>query len=308
MWFFLLTSLLIATGDVQVHLNPIDTEGAFARTLERALARLEVAAAKRPFRLKNLNDSLEKMALASQGMRTEQSPAVIQSHLIDARKLYPQNYFSILLEAVLVDSQADRAASSRLLEEFLIRSRTFTEFEEAFIKWAEFHQIRRYVYDLLLERGIDFKGREKEIQVQIPFAEFFRYAMSPDRPDVFYVVFFVASILIGAVLLILGHFMEVDFSRPILRNLPAFYVMIWLSYGVWIMDLAFGLPFEWKRSVVIPILLVGSAGYMTILEGISYYKERNRPLEEGYRRCPHCRQPVVLLAIECPHCRRKLDS
>ena len=306
MFGFLLSLFVIATGTIDVGLNPVDLEGGFGKTLNRAIYRMEAMAPRRPFRFTAMNDSLEKMAAAVRGMQTNQPDGAVWELLEASRKAYPENSFSLLLQGLMLDYQGRQDEANQVLENFLLNSRTFSEFEEKFLKWGEFHSIRRYVYELLLVRGVTFEGREQDIQVQVPFREFFEYAMSPDRPDVIYNIFFVVIILVGAVGLIIAQLMEVDFSQPVVRNLPGLYGIVWLSYALWIVDLAFGLPFGWNRMIVIPILLGGSLGYAVVLEALSYYQARNQPLEQGFKRCPYCKDVVVQLAVQCSHCRKSI--
>lgn len=278
----------------------------FSNIIRKAAIRLQDAEANRSLKLKHWNDSLGRMAAAVRLMATKGSPEAIWQHLEESRRAYPKNSFAILLQAVLLSSQQEQSKADTYFEEFLLNSRTFSEFEEAFLHWAEFHQLRRTVYHLLLSHGIDFKGREKEIQIYIPYESFFAYVMNPERNDFVINIMLVGLIVFGGVLLIIGSLRGMEFNSPLATWLGLSYLMIWIAYGFWIFDLAFGLPFGWSRLKIVPLFLFISIGALGLMEARAYWIERNRPLAEGYRRCPRCRAVIVKLSIECPVCRERL--
>jgi len=189
--------LLIATGNIDVGTSPIDENEGFGRIIRKATYRLEQVAPRRPLRLSHLNDSLAHTSQAARGIVTGEDESTVLETLRQARRAYPNNSFAILLQGIVEDAGGDQATANQLFEKYLLKSRTFSDFDEVFLKWAEFHRLRRYVYDLLQDRGISFKGREKEIQVMIPFEAFLKYLMRPSRADLALNIVFVALILGG---------------------------------------------------------------------------------------------------------------
>ena len=100
--------------------------------------------------------------------------------------------------------------------------------------------------------------------------------------------------------------MEADFVASKAGMLLLLYVVIWIAYGLWIFDLAFGLPWGWSRRYAVPLFFAFSIVCVAVGEIYSYVAERRRPLEEGYRRCPHCHAIIVLLSVQCSECGKKV--
>jgi len=300
--------LLLVTGNLDYGLNRGAEGSQFWKIVKKATERLQVVGNRRPLRLGHLNESLEKTAVAARGMLVGGDENEIWRLLEEARSDYDKNSFAILLEAMILSARGNREGANQLYELFLLKSRTFSEFEETFLKWREFHMLRRHVYDYLLSQGVSFEGREEEIQVRIPYEELMKYVMNPKDQDQLWSVVFVLLILGGGVGLIIANLMGVDFESPVIRVLPIWYLVVWLSYALWMFDLAFGLPFGWNRSWAIPILSGITIGGSLAMEGYAYWVERKRPLEQGYQRCPNCQSVILHLLVECPYCRRKLKA
>ncbi|MCM8775522.1 MAG: hypothetical protein NC930_04130 [Candidatus Omnitrophica bacterium] len=280
----------------------------FGHIVTRASIRLQDEAAKRPFKLKFMNDSLEKTAQAARLMASGGSFPEILALLDEASTDYRENSFAILLQAVLLNAHGDQAKANRLYEEFLKRSRTFSSFDEVFLKWGEFHFLRRIVYEILVSRGVSFQGREKEIQVRIPYEKLILYALKPGTWDFVMNICFIFIIVFGAVGLVLAALRGADFSDLVFGGLLGIYLGVWISYFTWLYDLAFGLMWGWSRFYAVPVFL-GSILILYLAAVIKkIWTERLRPLETGYTRCPHCHGVIVQLLIECPLCRQKIDG
>ncbi len=299
---------IFATANIQMGAEPPDYGRAFGAIIEKAAARLQTVAEKRPLKLSQWNDSLKKTAQAVFLMASRGDPEKIAALLEAARSRHPGNSFAILLQAISQNGRGDQAQANKTFEEFLLKSRKYTEFEETFLHWGEFHMLRRTVFEVLRSRKIYFKGREEEIQAYIPYEQFFKYVMDPRRDDWVMNVALVILILGGGVLLVTASLTGVDLSAPPGSSLLTMYVMIWIAYSVWIFDLAFGLPFGLSRTTVVPLFLVIIVLSILTLDLLAYLSDLARPMEEGYRRCPHCKGIIVTLATECIHCRKKVPS
>lgn len=304
----LLSLFFLATANIQIGQEDPDYGKRFGRIIKQASINIQEVARRRPFRLKNWNNSMEQTAIAARAMASDQHFDVAWEALENARQFHPDNNFAILLQAVLMNSSQGEQAANAYFEQFLFKSITYTEFEESFIKWAPFHMLRRIVYELLVSRGVSFEGREEEIQVRIPYAEFFEYVMRPSHKDWIMNVSFVILILGGAVALILMSLQGMEFSGSIAGTLLTIYMLVWIAYGLWIFDLAIGLPGPWSRHSVVTVFLGTTIGGLILFETYLHWKDRNRPLEDGYRRCPYCRAIIVELSIECSECHRKIDN
>lgn len=307
MIFLFFFSWLLATGNIDLPQDTPDYGAQFSSIITKASIRLQEAAEKRSLRLKNWNDSIAVTAAAVRAMAGKKSPEEIYPLLAEARRIHPKNNFAILLQGLIRNSQGDTEGANRLFREFLYESRTFTEFEEGFLKWGEFHLLRRVIYQLLKSRGISFEGDEKKIQVNVPYEAFFQYVMNPSRQDFWMNVLFVVLIVAGGFLLAAAGLRGADFTASA-GSFAAVYVMIWVAYGLWIFDLAFGLPFGWSRMTVVPVFLGISCGTVFLSEIILWFKERSRPVADGYKKCPFCREVILELAIECPYCRKKIEN
>jgi hypothetical protein len=299
---------IFATANIQMGAEPPDYGRKFGEIIEKAAMRLQTVAEKRPLKLSQWNDSLEKMAQAVFLMASKGDPEKITALLEAARKSHPENSFAILLQAILQNVRGDQQKANKTFEEFLLKSRKYTELEETFLHWGEFHMLRRTVFEVLRAQKISFKGREAEIQAYIPYEQFFKYVMDPRREDWVMNVALVILILGGGVLLVIASLTGVDLSVPPGSSLLTMYVMIWIAYAVWIFDLAFGLPFGLSRTAVVPLFLVIVSLLILTMDLMAYLNDRRRPLEEGYCRCPHCSGIIVALSTECIHCRKKIPA
>ena len=314
---FLLAILLIflsgfrpsVRADVK-HAEPPNYADEFGRVMTLAAAKLQAQAPRRSFRIKAMNDSLELTARAAYGINSgSNSPAVLAvlADLAEARRIYDRNSFAWLLEAVVANAEGNTEHANRCYENFLIGSRTFSEFEESFLKWGEFHFLRRIVYEILKSRGVSFEGREQAIQVRIPYEKLILYGMKPGTLDMTANILFLVLILGGAVGLVLLALSGADFSDMIPSGLLLLYIAVWIAYGTWIFDLAFGLPWKLNRIWVVPIFL--GALFFQFLAAVAHkiWKEYYRPVAEGFRRCPHCRGVIEVLLIECRYCRKLIE-
>ncbi len=317
-WITILIGIgLLARANVDTAPKPQNPGAVFNRILVAASGGIQEAASRRSFKLKPMNDSLEKTALAVRSMsglfrRANQgktageipgSEAHARQLLDEARQAYPENSFAILLQAILSNAAGNMIQANQFFEEYLQKSKTHCEFDRAFIKWGEFHTLRRIVYELLRSRGVKFEGREKEIQAVVPYAEFIRFLTHPASEDRVMNLFFITVTLGGAVLLVFASLARMDFIRFPGFSLLVFYMAAWLAYGCWIVDLAFGLPFHLRR-VETNFFFLGGGLFLAAWEGYLYWKELHGPLAPGYKRCPHCREVIVSLSVECFNCRK----
>ena len=97
---------------------------------------------------------------------------------------------SLFFKAILLDADRQTNAANKTFEEFLRLSRSYTEFDEAILSWADHQRLRRSVYEFLIFRGVTFEGREESIQTKIPLEHLMRYLMDPDPRDQFASLFF----------------------------------------------------------------------------------------------------------------------
>lgn len=302
MIYLLSSFLLIATANIQMGSESTDVNSQFGTTIMKASIRLQKVAETRPFKLKGWNDSILHTAETARLLATNGEASLTEDAIKKAKLSYSKNNFIFLLQAVFVNTQGRTDLANQLFEEFLLKSQTYSEFEEAFISWREYHKLRRIIYELLVYRGVSFEDREEEIQVRIPYEAFFKHILSPKRSDFGLNLLFIVMIFGGALLLIFAHMSGIDFSRSLGGSLIVFYFFVWVAYGLWIIDLAFGLPFGLTRFTVVAVLLPAAAVILTMLEIRNYHSEQNQPLEAGYIRCQKCRKVILKLSVECPNC------
>ncbi|MDP3919919.1 MAG: hypothetical protein Q8R76_03835 [Candidatus Omnitrophota bacterium] len=304
-WLILLAPLWIATANIEMGQEPaIDYGGQFSELIKRASERLQKVAAARPLKLKGLNDSLANTSRATMAMATGGSEAEIWGLLDAARRDYGGNSFAILLQAVVKSARGDPEAANHYFEEFLLESRTFTDFEKTFLKWAEYHQVRRIVYQVLESRGVTFEGREEKIHFRVHLEELMRYVMNPGSEDKRMNVAFIAVLFGGLALFGVSWLLGVELPRSLGGSLAVLYLAVWVAYGVWILDLAFGLPYGLSRFKVIPIFLTSVFVMVIGIEMASLTQERRKVVADGYRLCPHCQEPLPELLVECLACRK----
>ncbi|MCB9799992.1 MAG: hypothetical protein H6757_04460 [Candidatus Omnitrophica bacterium] len=331
----ILSLFVLAQASIEFGPKEPDMGQRFGKIIEKASQELQGAALKRPFKLKKMNDSLEKMAEAVKQMARsgkqikEQSQESWDSlalmsmaasplssvesdgvstviHLLDqARSEYPQNSFAILLQAIMMNSHGRIDQANAYFEEFLLNSQVHGDFEKRFIKWGDFHMLRRIVYHLLQSRGVSLEEKKDQIKVRMPYEQLLKYVTHPAPEDRNFNLFFVFVIAGGIFILIPGLIFGAEFSKGMGLAFVIFYLSTCLSYGLWIYDLAFGLPFGLTRLYAVTAVL-GAGGLLVLIELIADWREKNRPLEKGYKKCPHCREVIVSLSVECSNCRKKL--
>ncbi len=299
-----LALFLLATANIQMGEEPPDFGREFSRIITTSSMRLQEAAEKRPLKLKAMNDALVSLAAAAKGMASKGDEASILSELGNARRLYPEASFSWLLEAVWQNAHGHPQAGDKAFETFLFSSRTYSEFDKPFISWDDFHLVRRIVYELLRSRGMSFEGREKQIQVRIPFEELFRYVQSPSPEDRALNIAFIFVLFGGLFFFFFGYRGGLSFQRPIVKKLVWLYGIFWFAYGVWFLDLAFELPFGWSRFQLVPAILSAATLGLVFQWLQEVWRNQRQLISDGYRRCPHCSAIILKLNVECPECRR----
>lgn len=302
--FFWVYQAAMATGNIEIRHPTDDYRDYFGQIIQKAGMRLQEAAQKRPLKLKTMNNSIVLTAAAARGMASRQAQGDVWSLLERARKEYPQNSFAGLLQAVLRNAEGDIDAANGLFKEFLLQSTKFTDFEGVFLDWGEFHRLRRIVYELLVARGVSLKEVAGQIQRQPALKEALAYLLNPGARDRFLMIFLLAGILGGIFLMVGCGLMGMDFSGRVGTALLIFYISIWISYGIWIVDIAFTLPLGLSRFHLIPLFLGGEVLALGGWLIAGHWKDRSRPLEVGYRRCPHCQAIILTLSVVCDRCKR----
>ncbi len=328
---FLFSLWVLATASIQTGQEVPDDNARFGQIITQTAAKLQESAARRPFKIKVMNDSLEKIAealrLMAQTQRGGDKPRSftplrgdagvpgfplsasegprekILRLLREARAVYPENSFAILIQAVFYNAAGDTASANRFFEEYLLKSRTYSDFEKEFIKWNDYHTLRRLAYELLRVRGINFTGREKEIQVRTPYEQLMQYALHPAAKDRSLNLFFLVFILGGALCLMFGAASGMVFYRHLGFSLLVMYLAVWLAYACWIYDLAIGLPGGLNRNGT-TLFFFFTGILISLSELISSWREMHRPLAPGFKRCPHCQEIIVTLAVECFRCKK----
>jgi len=279
----------------------------FESIIAKATIRLQKASRRRPLRLTSLNDSLAHTATAAHAMTRGQDIGTIRAELSEATKRHKANSIALLLDAIVSDANGDHSQANQQFENFLLNSQTFTDFEKSFLKPGEFHLLRRAVYDLLETRGISLADRQEEIRARVPFEALINYVIHSRVSDFAMNIALLFIIFGGGVFLVFAQLMGKDFSRPLFGGLVTMYVVCWIAYAIWIVDLVGGLPFGWSRHITIPVLLIGTALLLTIKSAISAWNEQRQPLADGYVRCSHCGAIVPNLTVECPACKKQIS-
>lgn len=118
-------------------------------------------------------------------------------------------------------------------------------------------------------------------------------------------IMIVAALVLSASLMI-GALSGMEFWRPPGRGLLAFYFFFWIAYGAWLYDIVRGLPFGLTRFYFVPRFLGIAALIIAVWELVTVWQKNRALLEDGYRRCPHCKEVIVRLAVECPFCKEKV--
>lgn len=304
--FFSLSLLL--TANIQVGSESSDYGEIFGRIIAQTGMRLQDVAVKRPLKLKAMNDALTDLAAASRQMASRGDFNDILGHLKSSRTHQSNNSFSWLLEGVWLNAHGRAPEADIAWEKFLVLSRSYSELDKAFIHWDEFHKLRRIVYELLRIRGVSFEGREKDIQVQVPFRALAQYLQDPAAEDRVMSLVFV-TVLVGGFFFFAGaFFMGMSFHTQLFRQLTSLYSVFWFCYGIWLLDLVLELPFGWTRSQIVPGIAGVTIAFMASQNILLFLNRRRRIIEEGYKVCPYCKALITRLHLECPDCRRSFSG
>ncbi len=121
---------------------------------------------------------------------------------------------------------------------------------------------------------------------------------------------FLFSILMPAFLLLMADaFGLIDLSsRPITR------VVKWLSVAAWawflptILQSVFRFDIDSRHLNLWKLFILGVLLMGLISALMKWIWQHYGPAPEGYRRCSHCRKPVLKVMLECPTCRQPLSS
>lgn len=304
--FFSLSLLL--TANIQMGSEAPDYGEMFGRIITQTGMRLQQVAARRPLKLKSMNDALNDLAAASRLMASRGEQGQILEFLELSRRHQPDNSFSWLLEGIWSNAHGQSAQADAAWERFLVLSRAYSELDKSFISWDDFHLLRKIVYELLRARGVSFQGRESDIQVRIPFSSLAQYIQHPAGGDRLLSMMFV-GVLFGGLFVFAGALLAgISFQTPFLRQLMTFYGIFWFAYGLWFLDLVLELPFGWSRFQLVPGILGVSFFYAALQNLLRVIKHRRLSIAEGYEVCPHCKAVIPKLHLECPECRRSLQG
>lgn len=318
---------VLATGSIETPQDR-DPSARIGEIIKQAAIKLQESASRRPFKIKVMNDSLEKTAeamrfLASRPKPQPEAAPVIHTGplspvtlpagaeapkealnlLEEARRIYPENSFAALARAITLNAAGSTAEANQAFEDYLLASRTFTDFDREFLRWNDFHTLRRYAYEILRSRGVDFENRENQIQVRRPYEQLIHYVTHPQPQDRILNLFFIAVLLGGGVLLVLAAMGGMEFYRSLGFCLLAMYLAVWLAYGFWIFDLAFGLPWGLNRYTT-SFILLGLGLIVGAAEMVTSWRDSHRPVEDGYKRCESCGEINVSLSVECFRCKK----
>lgn len=285
---------------------PSDYTPRFQTQIKKTLEGINQAAKRRVLKFKGMNNSLEKTSRAVGMFWNWQSAGPVSNLLESAQKDYPENFFILFLQALILDAREDPANANRFFAKFLVEGRTYTDFEKAFMTQEDFQALRREIENLLTGRGISLRGHENQIADRVPMQGLENYKRKPAWNDQVLNIIFLAVLVGGGVCLILAAFAGAEFWRPVLRSILGMYLSFWAAYGIWLLDLAFGLPYGVSRFKVIPVFLGATALFLFCHELWTFVQEKSRPLETGFKRCPHCKAVIVALASECFYCKRQL--
>ena len=285
--FLVFTVFLISFGPgLRAQAYPSDYGPRFQQQIEKAFSGLDRASGGRRLKLKGMNDSLEKTSRAARMISNWQVADPVLELIQSAKQDYPQNFFTLFLEGLVFDMRGDSSGADRRFEEFLFQGRTHTDFEKTFISQWDFRALRREVENLLAGRGVSLRGQEQQLQDRVPMQGLDTYRRHPARRDEILNIAFLAVIFGGGVCFLFAAFGGAEFWRPGLRSLFGMYLAVWIAYGIWLLDLAFGLPYGVSRFKVIFIFLGATAGLLVLRELAAWVSEKMRPMEKGYKKCP----------------------
>ncbi len=293
-------------GIARAEAYPVDYSPRFQTQIKKTLDSINQAAAKRSLKLRGMNDSLEKTSRAARMFWNWQSAGPVAALLESAQKDYPENFFTFFLEALILDMREDPRQANRSFVKFLLEGRTYTDFEKAFISQGDFQALRHEIENLLTRRGISLRGHESELEARVPMQGLENYRRHPAPNDQVLNFIFLAVLIGGGAGLILAAFGSAEFWRPGLRSILGMYLSFWIAYGIWLLDLAFGLPYGVSRFKVISVFLGSTALLLGLRELWAFVREKGRPLEKGFKRCPFCKAVIVELATQCFYCKQPL--
>jgi len=330
---FLFTGVLAIQFFIPTGLAKGDQDTALAPIIKEVSAKLGKNAARRTFRFKGMNDSLQFTSDALKLLRQPESQkavpmsvwssnspltAILPSAgltepqkkvlnlLAKARAAYPKNSFALAVKADVLKAAGETIQSRDTWEEYLSQSQDYSSFDREILSRSQFDSLRRYAEKFLRSQGLDFNEVEHQRLLLLPWYErICHFVIHPASGDQVLNQIFIGAILLGAFLFVVCSATGVEVYRSLGISLAVLYAAVWLSYGCWIYDRAYGLPWGVDRIKMVAAIL-GIACVMSFYEIWTAWRYANPRLEEGYRRCPHCKQIIVQLSVECEHCRKKI--
>ena len=150
-----------------------------------------------------------------------------------------------------------------------------------------------------MRRGIDYSGMFRYLQERLQHSNW-------SDLDVRINVFFTVVLIAGIVFFIYAQISNTEprgaFSR---YRFPLFFAT-GISYLFWFNDLVFGLPLGLSRYRIVPLLLGAGLAYFLIAGSVTYWQEKNKPIAEGFKKCPKCKAIILKLAVQCSECGKKI--
>jgi len=310
-----------------------DHDQGLKELIQEVSAKLQKTSVRRPFKFKGMNDSLQLTAEALRILNESETPKNVPAsvwssnspltpvkplmglsapqkqalHFLDkARAAYPQNSLAKALKAVVLKAAGETAQSNGAWEEYLSLSQEYSSFDRELLSRGHFNSLRRYAKEVLRSQGLDFNEVEHQRLLRAPFYErLWHFVVHPAREDRLLNRLFIGCILAGAFLFVVCSAAGLEVYRSLGVSLAVLYTAVWLSYGCWIYDRAYGLPWGLSRVKIVAVI-AGTALVMSLYEIWTAWRYAHPRLAEGYRRCPHCKEIIVQLSVECAFCHKKV--
>ncbi len=274
----------------------------FTQALERTRQSLIRTTAKRPFKLKATNDSLDETLAALRGLKSQQNPQETLSQIENAIKLCEDNYFAILLKGILVHQIGRHTESHLIFQTYLDKTYHDSQFDNKFINPMDYHELRRGVYEFLKSEGLSPSLKPSKLLKSEERSRQGPLSLNEKVHRTFILILLVCG-LIFFLQSILGTNTP-DSSWPALFRI---YRLFWGCYMVYIVGDLKGFDDRWgTQNLILVSLLVLPLGMAEAC--LKSIWGNYGPVEKDCQRCFSCRRIFSKLLVECPHCKTHVNE
>ncbi len=307
----LLTSLLLAFAAIaqneDAQPNPQELKQRFDAALVDSLKHLTDLLKNPKYRVRQVNESLQKTAQAIETLTQNQNYAEAESLLREAVKLNSENILSILLLADALESQQKTAEANETYTLFLKKVPSRSSLSKDLMSWESRIAFAEYAKFKLLSRALPVPNTEGLLKP--PLIERIKTEKNSLLLNVISIGLPLA-VLISTFFIIFWHVVtDGDFDNPLIYQfIMRIYFVLIAGYATWLLHLFVQIP-PFMHPEEEEILVIILLGVLTVIgfqiKNVSD-KQREKLSDPSKEPCPFCKKIIDKLSAFCPFCRHDL--